>query len=135
MPISKDSPHKTAEPLLLRPHHLLCTEFFKGYGYSDGFSANMSEVISMLNADDPAVTLTAGTDIICRKCPHNSGGRCDSCEKVGGYDLAVLELLWLCEGDTALWSELKKAAREKIISAGKLLSVCGDCQWFYICGK
>ncbi len=64
MPISKDSPHKTAEPLPLRPHHLLCTEFFKGYGYSDGFSANMSEVISMLNADDPAVTLTAAVGAI-----------------------------------------------------------------------
>lgn len=119
----------------LRPHHLLCTEFFEGYGYSDEFSANMSETIARLNGTDPKVTLTAGTDIICRKCPHNKEGACDSQEKVCRYDLAVPELLGVREGDTALWSELKKAAREKIISAGKLSRVCGDCQWFYICGK
>lgn len=135
MPIQKDSPHKTAEPLPLRPHHLLCTEFFKGYGYSDGFSANMSDVISMLNADDPAVTLTAGTDVICRGCPHNKGGICDSREKVRRYDLAVLELLEVHEGGTAAWSELKRSARERIIAAGKLYQICGDCQWFHICGK
>lgn len=119
----------------LRPHHLLCTEFFKGYGYSDDFTENMSAVIAELNAADPTVRLSTDTDIICRKCPRNNNGRCDTYEKVRGYDLAVLELLGLCEGDTALWSELKKTAQEKIISAEKLPAVCGDCQWFDICGK
>lgn len=132
MSIQKDSPRKSFP---LRPHHLLCTEFFKGYGYSDEFSANMSEVISMMNADDPEVTLTAEADIICRGCPHNKGGICDSREKVCRYDLSVLELLGVCEGDTSLWSELKRSARERIIAAGKLSRICGDCQWFYICGK
>lgn len=132
MPIQKDSQHKS---FLLRPHHLLCTEFFRGYGYSDEFSANMSKVISMMNTDDPTVTLTADTDIICRKCPHNKDGICDSCEKVCRYDLAVLELLDIQKGDTAVWSELKRAAREKIIAAKKLSRICVDCQWFYICGK
>ncbi|MDE5575973.1 MAG: DUF1284 domain-containing protein [Oscillospiraceae bacterium] len=123
----KDSP--------LRPHHLLCTEFFRGYGYSDDFTANMSAVIAELNAADPTVRLTADTDIVCLKCPHNKDGRCDTYEKVLRYDLAVLDLLGLHENHTATWSELKKAAREKIISAGKLENVCGDCAWFYICGK
>ncbi len=119
----------------LRAHHLLCTEFFKGYGYSDDFSVNMSEVISMLNSGDPEVTLTAGADVICRGCPHNKDGICDSQEKVRRYDLAVLELLGVYEGNTAVWSELKKSARERIIAAGKLSQICGDCQWFHICGK
>lgn len=119
----------------LRAHHLLCTEFFKGYGYSDEFSANMSEVISMLTVGDPKITLTAGADVICRGCPHNKDGICDSQEKVRRYDLAVLELLGVHEGDMAVWSKLKKSARERIIAAGKLSRICGDCQWFHICGK
>lgn len=122
-------------PVPLRPHHLLCTEFFRGYGYSDDFTANMSSVIAELNAADPAVRLSADTDIVCGKCPHNRNGRCDTYEKVLRYDHAVLELLGLRENTLAHWSELKRAAREKIISADKLCSVCGDCQWFDICGK
>lgn len=123
----KDSP--------LRPHHLLCTEFFRGYGYSDDFTANMSAVIAELNAADPTVRLTVDTDIVCRKCPHNRGGRCDTYEKVLRYDLAVLDILGFDEGDTVRWTEAKKSAREKIISAGKLGNVCGDCAWYEICGS
>lgn len=121
--------------LPLRPHHLLCTEFFRGYGYSDDFTANMSAVITELNSGDPTVRLSADTDIVCRKCPHNKNGRCDTYEKVLRYDLTALDILGLRESHTAHWSELKKSAREKIISAGKLNEVCGDCQWFNICGK
>lgn len=132
---SKNSLPEYADAYMLRPHHLLCTEFFKGYGYSNEFSVNMSDVISMLNADDPAVMLTAGTDIICRGCPHNKDGICDSREKARRYDIAVLELLGVHEGGTATWSEMKRSARERIIAAEKLYQICGDCQWFHICGK
>ncbi|MDE7279668.1 MAG: DUF1284 domain-containing protein [Oscillospiraceae bacterium] len=129
----KNSLPETVLPL--RPHHLLCMNFFRGYGYSDDFTANMSEVIAELNSSDPMVRLSADTDIVCRKCPHNKEGRCDTYEKVLRYDIAVLELLGLRENYTAHWSELKKAAQEKIISVGKLDKICSDCAWFYICGK
>lgn len=121
--------------VVLRPHHLLCTEFFKGYGYSDDFTANMAEVISELNSTDPTVRLVYETDIVCRRCPNNNGGMCTDGEKVLRYDRSVTDLLGLCGNDTAKWSELKKSAREKIICAGKLRQVCGDCQWFGICGE
>lgn len=119
----------------VRPHHLLCTEFFKGYGYSGDFTANMARVIDELNADDPTVRLVAEADIVCVRCPNNNGGVCADCEKVLRYDKAALDFLGLDGEVSGKWSELKKSAREKIILAGKLDSVCGDCRWFYICGE
>ncbi|MCM1024354.1 MAG: DUF1284 domain-containing protein [Prevotella sp.] len=119
----------------LRPHHLLCTEFFRGYGYSGDFTENMAKVISELNADDPTVRLVTETDIICRSCPNNNGGVCTDAEKVLRYDSITLSFLGACGNGTARWSELKKSAREKIISTGNLGKVCADCQWFDICGN
>ena len=39
---------KLARPVLLRPHHGMCLAYFKGEGYSDGFSAHMKEVLDEL---------------------------------------------------------------------------------------
>ena len=39
---------KLAQPVLLRPHHGMCLAYFKGEGYSDGFSAHMKEVLDEL---------------------------------------------------------------------------------------
>ena len=38
---------KLAQPVLLRPHHGMCLAYFKGEGYSDGFSAHMKEVLDI----------------------------------------------------------------------------------------
>ena len=39
---------KLAQPVLLRPHHGMCLAYFKGEGYSDGFSAHMKDVLDEL---------------------------------------------------------------------------------------
>lgn len=119
----------------IRPHHGLCTAFFEGKGYSGDFVRNMANVIEMLEGDDPEIILTVGEDIICANCPNNRTHICDSSEKVVGYDNAVLEICGLFAGDVVRWSDFRDTAFDRIISAGRLPEVCGDCQWFNICGK
>ena len=126
-------PHE--DGIAVRPHHGLCGEFFQGKGYSGEFVGNMSAVLDMLGREDPLITLTVGADRICCRCPNNMEGHCETEEKVTRYDNAVLNLCGLSDGDILRWGEFRSLVREKIISPGLLSQVCGDCMWFYICGK
>ncbi len=119
----------------LRPHHGLCTAFFEGKGYSGDFVRNMADVIEMLETDDPEIILTVGEDIICANCPNNRTHICESSDKVARYDNAVLEMCGLSAGDIVRRSDFRDTVFHRIISAGRLSEVCGDCQWFYICGE
>lgn len=119
----------------LRPHHGLCTAFFEGKGYSGDFVRNMADVIEMLETDDPEIILTVGEDIICANCPNNRTHICESSAKVARYDNAVLEMCGLSAGDIVRRSDFRDTVFRRIISAGRLSEVCGDCQWFYICGE
>ena len=119
----------------LRPHHGLCTAFFEGKGYSGDFVRNMADVIEMLERVDPKIILTVGEDMICANCPNNGTHSCESTDKVARYDNAVLEICGLSAGDVIQWSDFRDTVFIKIISAGRLPEVCGDCQWFNICGE
>lgn len=120
--------------LRLRPHHVLCLQFFEGKGYSEAFVRHMIELTAQL-ADDPAVTLTEGCDAVCAACPHNCGGVCDTAEKTASFDRRALGYLGLSVGDSMPWSVLRDAARERMIAAGRLSEVCCGCQWLYICNR
>ena len=130
----QDCPMKPRE-FKVRPHHGLCAEFFRGEGYNDGFVKNMSETLSMLNENDPIITLAEGADIICARCPHNGENVCETAEKVSRYDGAVLRICSLSAGDSLTWNEFRDIVRKKIISENRLGEVCADCCWYGICGK
>ena len=119
----------------LRPHHALCVGFFRGKGYSEAFVANMAAFIGALRAQNPLLSLRGVPDALCKSCPHNRGGVCDSADKVARYDAAVLRLLNLDEGASLCWPELSARVREHILAPGKLAAVCGDCQWYDICSR
>ena len=119
----------------LRPHHALCVGFFQGKGYSEAFVENMASVIGALRASDPLLTLRSAADPLCRSCPHNNGGVCESADKVARYDAAVLRLLGLRNGAALRRSELSARVRERILAPGRLGEVCGDCQWYEICSQ
>ena len=48
---------------LIRPHHMLCMQFFEGKGYSDGFVASMAAIKEKLekhpNANNPYILPTS----------------------------------------------------------------------------
>lgn len=123
----------SGKPLPLRPHHGMCMAYFVGYGYSDGFSANMARLLEELEPDTP-VRLTVGTDAVCGPCPNNDGGHCNKPELVAGYDRAVLDLCGLEDGQILPFGQFTYLVRAKILSPGLRKKICGTCQWDNLCG-
>ncbi len=60
--------------IVLRPHHLLCTQGYSGKGYDNDFVAHMTDVVHQLR-DVPGTTirLTFSTDTLCSCCPNKLG--------------------------------------------------------------
>lgn len=117
----------------IRPHHSLCLSFFVGKGYSSEFTENMSRVKEWLEKEAPTVEITMGADMICEHCPHKIKGECEASEKVERYDSTVCRICGFSDGEALPWKEISEAAQNKIIKAGRLREVCGDCQWIEIC--
>ena len=113
----------------------MCSAFFCGHGYSEAFTANMTEMLRLFRQDDPYITLTGGTDCICASCPHNLSHVCDAAEKVQRYDSAVLMFCGLSVGSVLRWSEFTDRVSRLILEPGLLQDICGDCQWYSICGS
>ncbi len=116
----------------IRPHHGLCTYFFKGDGYSDAFVENMTLVLAKLKGN-PIVTLVSDEDVICAACPNNDHHTCTSIEKVSRYDTGVLTALGLSFGDNIPFQDFQMKIKQEIIEQDKLSTICGDCEWFPIC--
>lgn len=115
--------------LTLRPHHLLCTEFFIRKGYSDNFTKNMYDIISELEKN-PEIFLSIKSDAICSECPEN----CTS-GKAFRYDRKVLEYCNLNENSVFRYNELKQKIKSEILEKNILRNICSDCQWYNICSK
>ena len=54
----------------LRPHHGMCLAYFKGEGYSNGFTAHMAEMLKIF-LEGKKIRLHVDTDEICSACPNN----------------------------------------------------------------
>lgn len=108
--------------------------YFVGYGYSDGFTVRMSELLSTLTPETP-VRLTVDTDDVCSACPNNQNGVCDKPEQVASYDNAVLSLCGLQEGEFLPFGQFTELVQNRILSPGLRPSVCGNCQWNDLCSN
>ncbi len=118
----------------LRPHHGLCIQQFEGKGYSEEFVENMTAIIKQLNHDpDQMITLCCRADDLCSHCPHRRKTGCVSGQKVELYDSTCLSLCDLKDGQSISWMEFQKRVKNKIISTGKLKTVCENCEWLSIC--
>ncbi len=117
----------------LRPHHLLCTQSYRGKGYSEAFVRNMDCVTGYLRSEKSAVIkLVCSTDSLCACCPHKKGENlCDENEKVTGYDQKVLRYFGLTEKEY-IYQELAQEIREKM-TPEMLDDICGGCEWLSIC--
>ena len=102
----------------LRPHHGMCLAYFKGEGYSDGFSAHMQEMLDIFQKG-AKIQLHADTDEICSACPNNEKGCCSSFSLVEAYDNAVLELCDLENGQIMEFDDFTDVVQKKILASGK----------------
>lgn len=120
------------ESVPVRPHHGMCLAYFKGRGYSDGFSRHMQEMLDLFEKN-VKICLVKDTDEICSACPNNQSGNCSSAGQVSDYDQAVLLECGLEEGAEMPFLEFAKKVQEAIILTDKRTGICGSCQWNFIC--
>jgi hypothetical protein len=117
----------------LRPHHLLCTQGFRGNGYDEAFIANMTEIVNFLRSEESAeIEIVFGADSICEKCPNLlSSSICSSEERVRRFDRKVTEYFKI-EEKSYIYSEIT-ARINKQITAEIAEDICAECSWFADC--
>lgn len=127
-PIEIDS--KNERKALLRGHHLICLNFFRGEGYSKEFIENLYAVIKK-----EKIEIVTGADEVCRKCPYLKEGKCRSSdytdEKIHLQDREALRLLGFKPGMTVSWKILASKLPE-IIDEWKA-EFCLNCGYRKVC--
>lgn len=119
-------------PVIYRPHHFLCSLGFRGKGYSERFTANMSDIIDgrlrAAGGDDVTIIVTGATDDICAPCPKRYGTLCESQEKIAALDARHARALGLFDGTKITWGDAKRRIVKRVLP-GSLASLCKGCQW------
>ncbi|MFW6022432.1 MAG: DUF1284 domain-containing protein [Halanaerobiaceae bacterium] len=119
--------------LKLRGHHLICTQFFNGHGYSFDFIENMKVIVDTIQ-NNPllSIKLTTSCDSICAFCPSYKKNKCIKSDNIIEKDKLIINLLRLKENEIMQASELGRITRE-FLSRIDLIDICSKCQWFSIC--
>lgn len=91
--------------VVLRPHHLLCVQGFRGLGYSPEFVDNMQGVVAALRQRSVLVRIEVPPDVICDSCPHLVARRVCSRGTPADRDQAVLSVLKVRLGVEKPWGE------------------------------
>ncbi|MGL5295691.1 MAG: DUF1284 domain-containing protein [Culicoidibacterales bacterium] len=116
--------------ITLRPHHLLCTEAFRGFGYSDAFVQNFQTVLFNLQQPDTIVILKLASDPICAACPSlDSQRRCITDQKVLAIDLAVLQAFHLSCDTPYHYQQLIQQLKQKM-NITTFTACCHTCEWY-----
>ena len=119
------------EVLILRPHHLLCTQGYSGNGYSPEFVEHMNDVVERLRHGDDRIKITFSTDTLCSCCPNKLGeNKCVSQDKVKWFDDRVVEYFGIEEKEYH-YREIIKEIDEKM--TGEMMDdICSRCSWYPI---
>jgi len=121
---------KKERKALLRGHHLICLNFFRGEGYSEEFIENLYAVIKKEN-----IEIVTGADEVCRKCPYLKEGKCRSSdytdEKIHLQDREALRLLGFKPGMIVDWKLIASKLPE-IIDEWKA-EFCLNCGYRKVC--
>lgn len=118
--------------ITFRPHHFLCSLGFQGKGYSDGFTANMAQIVDgtlrATDGDDTLIEVTGATDDICAPCPKRRGTLCTEQAKIAALDARHARALGLFVGSRLSWGDAKRRIVKRV-PPGSLETLCTGCQW------
>lgn len=120
--------------LVLRGHHLLCLKGFQGYGYSEEFTQNMTEVNKLRKSENTKVTLTNTPDDICRACPNLKDNLCQDEKqnnRIVQMDNEVLKKLDTSKEYDAI--ELFDKIDSIFNSKESVREICFECMWHEEC--
>ncbi len=116
--------------MVMRPHHLLCTQGYSGKGYSSAFVRNMTDWVSKLRTREGfLVRLTTSTDALCACCPQKlAEGVCMDDEKVLVYDRKVMQFFHLEEKEYVYQDLIRRI--DARMTPGMLEEICSTCSWY-----
>ena len=116
--------------MLMRPHHLLCTQGFAGKGYSEDFVRNMTYWVDRMRGEkDFRVKIIFSTDDLCSCCPQKKGeGLCADDSKVLSFDRKMVEYFQLEEKEY-IYQDLIREVDAKM-TPEMLEDICGSCSWY-----
>lgn len=127
--ILRDSRGQQIKPILLRPHHLLCTQGYSGKGYDAAFVAHMDMIVHRLRTEEKTpIRLVFSTDELCSHCPNKLGEDCCSTnEKVKAFDAKTVECFHL-EEKVYIYQDLVKEI-QKNATPEMMDYICSQCEW------
>ena len=118
--------------IVLRPHHLLCTQGYSGHGYSEAFVEHMNDVVHQLRDgardEDPAHLLHRHPLFLLpqqaghRPVRHTGKGQAVRPQDRGDFGLEEKEYDY-----QALIREIDAKATPEMLA-----DICRDCCWFPI---
>ncbi|MCI1272972.1 MAG: DUF1284 domain-containing protein [Clostridiaceae bacterium] len=114
----------------IRPHHMLCTEGYKGFNYNKESKLNWTNLISALKEDPTQnVKITLNEDSFCLEC-QNSATNKGTCDKnfVQNLDKKIKELLNIEDGEIYPFNTLRTKLLN-IMTKEKHHGICKDCGW------
>ncbi len=115
-----------------RPHHFLCALGFQGKGYSEDFTANMSDIVDghlrSDTGDDAVIQVVGLADDICGPCPKRRGKLCTQQMKISVLDRSHAAALRLQPHERLTWGEAKARIKANV-PCGSLKTLCQNCQW------
>ena len=127
-------------PVRLRPHHLVCLQFFRGEGYSGEFVANLGVLLARLANEDALVV--EGADNVCAACPDLDANGCCASESAGGepeiarIDALALAVLGLGPGERISLAEARVRLAGDAVGVGHWRAeACHGCEWEHVCER
>lgn len=106
----------------LRPHHLICLNFFVDKGYNEAFTDNMNIIYQEYLTKE--IIIVEGKDDLCQSCPNLLNEDCQS-PKAKRYD----------ENIKTVCNMLTIDKIKELIVNNQWQTICFDCEWFSICQK
>ena len=116
--------------MILRPHHLLCLFAYRGVAESSAMGLRM-EKLRQRYMDGERVSLRAGHDTICARCPHmEPGTTCGSAQGTttsDELDRRIASALSMPPGITTTAGRV--AAAVHTLDDAALAALCEGCSW------
>lgn len=120
--------------LILRGHHLLCLQGFQGYGYSEEFTKNMTEINLARKSENTIIQLTDSPDDICKACPNLKNNICEN--ELQNNNIVKMDREVLKKIDNAheynsrdLFDEISQIFNTK----ESVSNICFNCMWHEKC--
>jgi len=126
-----------SEPVRLRPHHLVCLQFYRGEGYSAAFVENLSHILASV-AETPALVVE-GADSVCAACPGLApDGTCldpmAGEAEVRRLDRLALGVLGVHAGEECSLAHARELLEGDAVAAGRWrIEACAGCTWEDVC--